>query len=107
MFSIPHSLKIKKGVTKFLLREATKETLPETTRNRITKVGWNAPAHLWFTGKNLDFVRDELNSKNFKNLGLYNIKNTNKIIDDHLKIIKKKSIKENHNLCFSGNLQIF
>ena len=38
MFSIPHSLKIKKGVTKFLLREATKETLPETTRNRLQRL---------------------------------------------------------------------
>ena len=25
--------------------------LPEKTRKRIKKTGWNAPAHLWFTGK--------------------------------------------------------
>ena len=35
MFGIPYHLKIKKGVTKYLLRLSMKNILPETTRTRI------------------------------------------------------------------------
>lgn len=49
MFSVPGSLKIRDGVTKGLLREAMRGILPEETRTRIKKTGWNAPAHLWFS----------------------------------------------------------
>ena len=96
MFGIPYHLKIKNGVTKHLLRLSMKNILPETTRTRIKKTGWNAPAHLWFTGRNLEFVRDELVSKKFADKEIYNVKNVLRILNDHESIIKKKSNKENH-----------
>ena len=96
MFSVPFNLKIKNGVTKHLLRLATKNILPESTRSRIKKTGWNAPAHLWFSGKNLEFIEDEVNSKRFKGLGIYNIENVKKILSEHKKIVEDKLIMENH-----------
>ena len=50
MFGVPGSMKIRDGVTKRLLREATAGLLPEETRTRIKKTGWNAPADRWFSG---------------------------------------------------------
>ena len=36
-------------MTKRLLREATRGILPDATRERIKKTGWNAPADQWFS----------------------------------------------------------
>ena len=96
MFKVPYNLKIRNGVTKYLLRKSMKNILPDKTRKRIKKTGWNAPAHIWFTGKNLQFIKDELISKNFSDKGIYDIEKTLKIIDEHERIIKKKIKSENH-----------
>jgi asparagine synthase (glutamine-hydrolysing) len=48
MFALPGELKIRDGVTKVLLRSAMRGILPEETRLRIKKTGWNAPTHAWF-----------------------------------------------------------
>ena len=94
MFGIPYHLKIKRYY-KISLRLSMKNILPETTRTRIKKTGWNA-AHLWFTGRNLEFIRDELVSKKFADKEIYNVKNVLRILNDHESIIKNKSNKENH-----------
>ena len=57
MFRVPGATKIRDGVTKHLLRNAMAEVLPEETRTRIKKTGWNAPAHLWFTGHGREQLR--------------------------------------------------
>ena len=53
------------GVTKTLLRQAMTGVLPEETRTRVKKTGWNAPAHVWFAGKGADQVRDLIGSRAF------------------------------------------
>jgi asparagine synthase (glutamine-hydrolysing) len=60
MFRVPGALKIRDGVTKVLLREATKGLLPEATRTRIKKTGWNAPTNLWFSEKTLSMMKEIL-----------------------------------------------
>ena len=50
MFQVDNRHKIKDGITKRLLRKAMKGVLPDETRGRIKKTGWNAPAHIWFSG---------------------------------------------------------
>jgi asparagine synthase (glutamine-hydrolysing) len=62
MFRVPGTLKIRDGITKRLLRRAMNGILPETTRTRVKKTGWNAPAHLWFSGPPLDALRDRVRS---------------------------------------------
>jgi asparagine synthase (glutamine-hydrolysing) len=49
MFRVPGAMKILDGITKRLLREAMREVVPDGTRHRIKKTGWNAPAHAWST----------------------------------------------------------
>ena len=67
MFKIPNYLKIQNGVTKHLLRLSMKNILPENTRTRIKKTGWNAPAHLWFVGDGTDFLLDIIRLNKRKN----------------------------------------
>lgn len=96
MFRIPGTLKIQNGITKHLLREAMKGILPESTRTRVKKTGWNAPAHLWFSGKNSAVLKDMVRSRVLQNTGIYRILETDKIIDSHQATVLSKKAKENH-----------
>jgi asparagine synthase (glutamine-hydrolysing) len=96
MFKVPGDLKIRNGVTKILLREAMKGVLPEETRSRIKKTGWNAPAHMWFSGKGLEELTDMVHSQQFRQRGIYNIPEVDKIIKEHEEIVKTGIVKENH-----------
>ncbi len=83
MFRIPGTMKIRDGVTKRLLREATSGMLPEETRARIKKTGWNAPAHVWFSGRGLDRLRDLVASRAFRERGIYNLATVDRLIAEH------------------------
>lgn len=96
MFRIPGTLKIRDGVTKHLLREAMRGIVPESTRTRIKKTGWNAPAHLWFSGMGAERLLDVVHSRAFQNLGIYNAGEVERIIRDHKNIVTTGEIKENH-----------
>ena len=97
MFRVPGTMKIRDGVTKILLREATKGLLPEETRMRIKKTGWNAPAHLWFTdGAALDTLRDLVGSRTFRERGIYNVAAVERIIEEHRSIVVSGELRENH-----------
>jgi asparagine synthase (glutamine-hydrolysing) len=96
MFRIPGTLKIRDGVTKWLLRKAMKGILPEPTRTRIKKTGWNAPAHVWFSGKGLDNVRDLVRTRRFRERGIYDIDAVENILDDHAEIVRTGANRENH-----------
>ena len=48
LFSIEGSKKIQKGVSKFLLREATKKYIPQQIYGRKDKIGFEAPVSKWF-----------------------------------------------------------
>ena len=96
MFRVPGKFKIRNGVTKTLLREAMRGILPEETRNRIKKTGWNAPAHQWFSGKGADQLQDMVRSQSFRKLGIYNLNQVEKIIQEHRDITENSLNKENH-----------
>lgn len=96
MFRVPGSLKIRDGVTKILLREATRGLLPEETRTRIKKTGWNAPAHVWFSGATLDAVRDMVDSQAFRERGIYDVAEVKRLIDEHQRIVDDPAPRENH-----------
>lgn len=96
MFRIPGTLKIRDGVTKHLLREAMRGIVPESTRTRIKKTGWNAPAHLWFSGAGADRLLDMVRSRAFQNLGIYNAGEVECIIRDHQNIVASGEVRENH-----------
>jgi asparagine synthase (glutamine-hydrolysing) len=96
MYRVPGSMKIKNGVTKILLRRAMMGILPEKTRVRVKKTGWNAPAHVWFIGQGANNLRDLVNSDDFRSLGLYRKDVVLNIINEHENIVRNKIPKENH-----------
>jgi asparagine synthase (glutamine-hydrolysing) len=96
MFRIPGRLKIHGGVTKVLLREAMRGLLPEVTRTRIKKTGWNAPAHVWFSGAGLGAVRDLVASRGFRERGIYNVAEVERIIDEHEQLVRDSVTAETH-----------
>ena len=84
MFSVDGKFKIKNGITKVLLRESMKGILPEETRTRIKKTGWNAPAHKWINNEIKNFslkMCDSLGSEN-----IYDIEKLSKLFDQHIKL---------------------
>lgn len=96
MFQVPGSLKIRDGVTKVLLRRAMAGILPEATRQRVKKTGWNAPAHRWFGGPFLATLRDIVASQRFRAYGIYRIEAVQQLIDDHERIVSSGTNEENH-----------
>ena len=96
MFRVPGSMKIRDGVTKRLLREAMKGILPEETRTRIKKTGWNAPAHIWFNGPAVEQLLDLVHSRVFRERGIYEVAEVVRLIEEHRSIVSEGAAKENH-----------
>lgn len=96
MFAVPGTMKIRDGVTKRLLRNAMKGLLPEETRSRVKKTGWNAPAHVWFGGPGLDRVRDLVASRRFRERGVYDPRAVSVVLDEHAAILASGAQKETH-----------
>jgi asparagine synthase (glutamine-hydrolysing) len=96
MFRVPGTMKFGDGVTKRLLREAMRGLMPEETRTRVKKTGWNAPAHRWFGGRNLDRLRDLVASREFREMGVYRPEAVRRIVEDHARIVESGAVEENH-----------
>ena len=96
MFEVDGTLKIREGVTKHLLREAMRGILPEETRARVKKTGWNAPAHVWFSGKGRELLLDLVASRPFRERGLYDQAAVRALIDEHDAIVTSGRPAENH-----------
>jgi asparagine synthase (glutamine-hydrolysing) len=96
MFRVPGTMKIRHGVTKHLLRLAMRGLLPDDTRTRIKKTGWNAPAHVWFAGRGAEMLRDIVSSARFRSRGIYRPGEVARIIDEHEEIVRSGRLVENH-----------
>lgn len=89
--TLPDSFKWDKGITKYLLREAFKQVIPENTRNR-RKLGFPTPVQNWFTKDREDLYKVILENEYIKkNMNLDYIKNiitnhTNKKVNNSRKI---------------------
>jgi asparagine synthase (glutamine-hydrolysing) len=96
MFRVPGHMKIRDGVTKRLLREAMQGILPDETRTRVKKTGWNAPAHLWFSKDARAQLRDLVGSRAFRERGVYEAGEVMRLIDEHERIVSSGAQQENH-----------
>ncbi len=96
MFRVPGRLKIRQGVTKHLLRRAMQGVLPEETRLRVKKTGWNAPAHVWFTGSGLEQVLDLIRSRSFRERGVYVPAEAERLAREHASLVASGQPRENH-----------
>jgi asparagine synthase (glutamine-hydrolysing) len=96
MFRVPGELKIQDGVTKRLLRSAMRGILPDETRTRIAKTGWNAPADAWFAGPGRDLLHDLVGSSDFRASHIYDVTEVRRLIDEHDAIVGSGEPRENH-----------
>lgn len=96
MFRVPIHFQIQRGITKHLLRKAMQGILPEETRTRIKKTGWNAPAHLWFATSARESLLDLVRSKKFRERGIYRIPEVERLIAEHCDIVQSGRNEENH-----------
>ncbi len=96
MFRVPGTMKIKDGVTKALLRLSMQGILPEETRTRVKKTGWNAPAHLWFSGEGKAQLYDLIESQAFQERGIYDVAQVRRILEEHANIVAGSVPRENH-----------
>jgi asparagine synthase (glutamine-hydrolysing) len=72
-FSLPARLKMDGGVTKVVLREAMKGTLPERVRNRMDKIGFTTPEETWFRTGLREWIGKIISSKSFAERGYFNV----------------------------------
>jgi asparagine synthase (glutamine-hydrolysing) len=71
--------------------------LPEETRTRVKKTGWNAPAHLWFSsGRGREQLRDLVHSRAFRERGLYQVDRVLALVEDHDRVVAGSVPRENH-----------
>jgi len=73
IFSLPLSQRIKNGWTKYILRNAMKNTLPEKIRKRRSKIGFATPEEIWFK-ENKEKILEIFNSESFKKRNYFNQK---------------------------------
>ena len=83
IFSVDGKSKIKNGVSKYLLREATKNYIPKTIYTRTDKIGFETPVSKWFINHKNEVIEAITNS-------LSDIVNTNTINSHYEKLLNEK-----------------
>lgn len=66
LFGLPPSLKLRNGMSKFILREALVGILPETVRTRTDKKGFATPQDRWLRETLRPDLEELFNSKSFE-----------------------------------------
>jgi len=84
-FTLPNKYRLKRGLTKAIVRNAAKGIVPGKIISNKVKTGWNSPMGEWFAGEWKEWLLDEVASLGFKNCELI----------DHAKILN--SIKKFYN----------
>lgn len=80
--TFPSHLKMKEGVSKYLLKRLAKKYLPADIVGR-RKQGFGVPLEYWFTGEFYDFIRDTLLSSSAKARPFFNSQVTESIVNRH------------------------
>ncbi|TAJ98623.1 MAG: asparagine synthase (glutamine-hydrolyzing) [Chloroflexota bacterium] len=74
-------LKLRGGATKWILRQAVSDVIPESVLNR-RKVGFDTPAESWMREEHKTFVRDLLTSSEAKSRGYWNHAGVIRLLED-------------------------
>ena len=109
MLRLPPTEKIQEGVTKCFLRRAMSGVLPEVTRTRVKKTGWNAPAHRWFAEDFHDALLDMTGSRRFRERGLVDVPAVEAMAGEHRRIVLQGEARDNHMMALwqIANLEIW
>lgn len=90
-FSISGSYKIKNGVKKYLLREASKNVLPSEIYNRKDKMGYVTPNNLW-----IKEIKDDL--KKYFTSDLEEYFDMEKLMSDYDQFFDQTHLQENQSM---------
>lgn len=83
--SLPTNLLIKDGVSKYILRQAVKNILPQEIYNRFDKKGFETPSDEWFrTNPFKDYIHELLNAPSFQNRGYFDVRDCKEKYQKHL-----------------------
>lgn len=81
-WNIPPHLKLRKGVTKHILREAMKPVLPAEVLVQ-KKAGFGAPADYWLTHELREMTDDLLSESRLRRRGLFDPSMVQKLLEQH------------------------
>ena len=102
-FSLPAHLKMDGGVTKVILREAMKGTLPERIRNRMDKIGFATPEEIWFRTGLREWIEKIISSKSFAERGYFDVPKVKRIFLEYC-----EGKRNNHSLIWRWvNLELW
>jgi asparagine synthase (glutamine-hydrolysing) len=87
--SLPLDRKIRKGVTKHVLRKAIKGIVPEPVRCRMDKMGFVTPEEVWMKEELRPFVLELLSSASFKKRPYWD---ADAVADNYLAFLKGSSV---------------
>lgn len=85
VFSLPPESKVGRGFTKRILREAMEGVLPDETRLRKSKIGFNAPIIEWFKGPLKNFMLKYINDPLFEKTKIFDGKKIKKEFEEFIK----------------------
>jgi asparagine synthase (glutamine-hydrolysing) len=80
---VPSRLKLRGGLTKYILRKALSGVLPNDILKRPKK-GFGIPIGDWFRGRLRDALQDTLHERRIRDGGVLNPRAVQTLIDDHL-----------------------
>jgi asparagine synthase (glutamine-hydrolysing) len=81
--TVPPSLKLRKGVTKYLLRQAMSDILPPAIKSR-KQHGFNVPVDRWFRGELKGWLQELLNDRDTTQRGYLNSRTTGNLLKQYL-----------------------
>jgi len=84
IFSLPNNQKIRKGTTKWVMRQASRGLMPEKIRARQDKIGFATPEESWIKKDLKDSMKKVFSSKSFQSRGFYNQEKTLEKFDQYL-----------------------
>ncbi len=82
LFSLPANYKIHHGWSKYIMRQAIEDVVPEVIRNRKDKKGFSIPQNAWLMEKQLDLKTIFLKYKHLDKEELVNIQSIENSWDD-------------------------
>jgi asparagine synthase (glutamine-hydrolysing) len=84
-FQLPNNWKLRGPWNKYVLREAMRSRIPESVRTRPDKMGFPVAQKTWFSDFLYEPMRDLLDKQDFRERGIYNVKEIRRDLELHSK----------------------
>lgn len=85
LLSLPVNQKIRNGLTKWVLRNASEGLIPEEVRQRRDKIGFSTPEETWLRMELKDLVETIISSDSFRSRKYFNPAGVQQLLELHLK----------------------